>query len=203
MTKNRSRAPWLYMLVATMAVLLLGGCAAKAPTLKPGHTPTPGKGIVLGSVMRLGYAADAWVYIQRKGQTDGFRLVALGMFKQDTPIGQYDGNKGSLFTLELEPGEYEITNWALYYFIPGYNYFYYVVPESPEPIPFTVEADRISYIGSFEIGDHRDTPSGHIVNAAKRDLPLFHDKYRDLSELPIQHVVPDDAAWRGIPTKQI
>lgn len=194
------------VLMFSFVLTFLLGCSNSASNIKSDYVLAPNsKGIVFGTVSNEG-GSDGWVYINKKGSKENIRLEAVGIsgFAKEISSGM---KKGSLFTLDLDPGVYEINSWTLYVFVAGFNSYYYLSPQNPKPIEFEVKANQATYLGSYNIKAHMGKnifqlpvvsgAHGVIANEIMRDKSLFDAKYPQLKGLKLINLTPNPEVWHG------
>ena len=168
------------------------------------------KGILLASVTaETGkHTHDAWFYIRRKGDADNSeRLAASGfsMFGKPNDFPQRSPRTGRLLAISLDPGEYELFTWTLY--IQTFGGYGYISPKNPPtPLPFSVVAGRITYLGYL----HLDTlmgknifglsiPAGggpEITDNFEDDRSLMAQKFPMLTTWPLEKASLSGASWK-------
>ena len=142
------------ILLGITTLILLNGCV-KSTQIRPDQEVVKEKGIILASVTTSSNY-DVWFYFKKKDSTNEQRMDAVGsvfLFIKDD-YEKIDGRMGILSAFEVEPGQYYLTRWNIYISTGTANY-YYIGPKRGEglPIPFTVKAGEITYLGNL----HADT----------------------------------------------
>jgi len=113
-------------------------------------------------------------------------------FPSDMDYKEAD-REGTVFSLVLEPGEYEIVNVSFFY-NNGYVEKSYSAKEDFS-VPFSIEAGRVYYMGEFlAFGKYGKNIFGITIAAGgyfvhytnyERDLPLLLTKYPELQDREI------------------
>jgi hypothetical protein len=199
----------------TVLVLFLQGCANSTVDIKPEKQISMAtKGIVYG-LLTQGGGDDGWLHLRKKGGSEGIRLEATGTgLIPSRDINERD-RKGKLFVVELDPGIYEITSWTFSMRQGSYIPTFFM-PENLEPIEFTVEAGKATYLGSFHIHTVKlktkigfftplpnVTATCDIEDQFKRDTALLHSKYPKLHHIKAKQAVPEQSVWTSRRVRRI
>ena len=185
------------------------GCASISRPIDPTAKIDTKKGILLAAVTSDGekLVMDAWFFYRPKGTNEELRLDAfgeLGLIMKPNDFKGKDSSMGRLLAVSLNPGEYELFYWMLYYhnYVTN-NYLEPTIP--PPPHSFTIRAGEITYLGDL----HIDTILGKgpfglpvvsggnpdITDQIDRDLPVLKEKYPNIANWPLQSSIPDPTQW--------
>ncbi|OYQ37751.1 hypothetical protein CHU92_07585 [Flavobacterium cyanobacteriorum] len=176
-----------FMYKTLVAALLLVACSsANKDVLPADFTPSPQRGIAVGTltfegdkpmndIYRLFYNAVKGDKKFRKRNAGKIMIKAReGNGRAFT--GDFNNRKTYLFVIEREPGQYAFTE---------YNYLNHIGPNgmvnfSREfAIPFDIKAGTISYIGEITYNDAAlpGTPKLVVTDKMDRDVAEFGKKY--------------------------
>lgn len=209
---------------AWLMVLAVVGCAntpSGEPLQELGDTS---KGVIATSIS---YAPgtrtmDAWFFVRKKGDTDkdnyirlkanppittGRGLLALAAPGAGGPrLASDPGRLGRVIAVSLPPGDYELFSWTLYIQAAGAGGYGYISPkEEPPPLPFSVIAGQVTYLGSL----HGQTIMGKnvfgmtipgngralITDKLEQDLPYIRSKFPMISTWPVIKADLDGKSW--------
>ena len=110
----------------------------------------------------------------------------------------------SITAIALEPGEYELYTWGLH--VNAFGGYGYIGPKSPPPpLPFTVKAGEVTYLGAL----HGETVMGRniiglplaasgypvIEDNRSRDEPMFRGRFPMLANWPITSANLNGQLW--------
>lgn len=221
MNKMRNTPGTGFFALFLMASLFLSACGQL-----PGAEPriegnNKNKGVIAASVTYLAgtRTMNAWFYVRKKGASDGSESIRLAakpllsmsggaglatMFRNidfpDTP-----DRDGRIVAMSLEAGEYELYTWGLHTQVGG-SYGNIQPAAPPSPIPFTVSAGSITYLGNLHgqavLGKNAlglDVPAAgfaEITDKSGRDIPLLMDKFPMLEGWPVSTFRLNGNAWR-------
>jgi hypothetical protein len=199
-------------------LLTFSGCAVNRPLHEPamGHTFSPGKAYLVGSVSqtaRSTHIRPFTDFLIRQSSDGTGRLwlgedVALpvrilsegGRQSGGVPfVGDFPGENGRVFLIEMEPGEYELYDFRLH----GQNVVYRLKHQLP--LPIVAQAGEVHYIGNIHmhIGQGKNLLGINIYYPAAvafsdqgaRDLPLLRARHVWLAERSIQLQLLDGSPW--------
>lgn len=198
------------------SMLLLVGCVSSPQSIKPTDRVDSQQGILLASVTIDDARAvmDGWYFYRpknsntRKNRPVEHRLDAASAIIMSQASDDYPNNKsknGRLLAIPIKAGDYELTNWTLYISQAG-GYGYISPKKLPAPLPFTIQAGQITYLGNL----HLNTITGKnffgivvpfgaypvITNDEQVDLNLLKNKYPNLSNWPTHSALLDGSKWQ-------
>lgn len=203
----------LAMIAMTVGFLLTVTSCATHPTDTAINLNDGSKGILLVSVTsdKDKPGIDAWYYFRKKGDTEPVRLDASGFYFFEKP-NDYPNDRtraGRVFAFSLEPGEYELINWTLYFMVTANSYSYISPNVDPPPRSFSIAPGRITYIGNLHVHTLMGKnvfgmaiPAGgnpEITDRLEDDTDLILTKYPGLDDWPLDKSVPDARAWQLTP----
>ena len=191
------------LLLITALMAILSACSS-TEVMKPTTKVGASNGVIVASVTKSGLSSDAWFYYKKKGTNDELRMDAVGLtLYKSTGDFPNDKNKvGRLLAFEAPAGNYDLTRWEIYIYTTGPGY---IRPRKIEPLPFSVKAGRVTYLGNL----HIDTLSGKnifgisipaagkatITNQKNRDFVILKKKYPNLGQMPINVSIPNVKNW--------
>lgn len=188
----------LGLVILGLSVLLLSGCGRYASNIKNDYIlQDKKKGLIFGSLFREG-GGDSTLYISKKGDDKSKKIlvkaVGISNFNRDF----IDGKKhGSLFAFELSPGEYEVTDWSTHHKFTKTN-FITCSPKVKKSLYFTVNANKITYIGSYNIISPNIMSAKAVVSSRlSKDKKFFSSKYKNLGKKSISIDIPNSTAWKN------
>jgi len=192
----------IYLLLGFVTIFL--SACSNNEMMKPTTKVSPKNGVIVASVTKSGRSSDAWFYYKKSGTNDEKRMDAVGlvMIKAPDDFPNEKNKTGRLLAFEAPAGNYDLTRWEIYIYTTGPGY---IKPKKIEPLPFSVKAGQVTYLGNL----HIDTLSGKnifglpipvggvatIRNKKNIDLPLLKKKYPNLSHLPVTVSVPKVTKW--------
>lgn len=180
-------------------ILIIGGCGGNTALIKPNDPISSDFGIILASVTQNGHG-DATFYYKKEGEDKENAMSAIGQVWSKIPddYPNDDTKVGRLLAFKAEPGKYYISDWLLYIFM--YPSEKTVRPKNFEPLKFSVESGKITYIGNL----HIETTYGKnilgitipssgipsIDNNEEIDLKLLSKKYKNFNTWPVKVDIP-------------
>lgn len=211
-----------FILSLTIVLSALLGACAQLPGSEPqveGNNKS--KGVIAASVTYTAgtRTTNAWFYVRKKGASDkdaSIRLAAkpflsmsggagLATMFRNIDFPDAPTRDGRVVAMSLEPGEYELHTWTLY--IQAVNGYGYISPkEAPPPLPFTISAGSVTYLGNL----HGQTVMGknllglevpasgypEITDKSERDIPLLIGKYPMLEGWPVNNAQLNAQTWQ-------
>lgn len=195
---------------------LLAGCVTQAQPIKSTDRVDPQQGILLASVTidDARMVMDGWYFYrpqhskQGKKPSDEQRLDAANDGMSMSEADDYPADKsknGRLLAIPLKAGGYELTNWKLYIAQAG-GYGYISPRKEPTPLPFTIKAGQVTYLGNLHINTITRKnffgvvmPFGAypvIANNEQVDLNLLRTKYPNLAAWPVHSALLDGSQWQ-------
>lgn len=140
--------------------------------------PSGTDGLVVGTIT---YSSFTGSYSVGWSSPDGKAAFWASVgFANWPPLGpEFDddlGAKGGTFATIVPAGTYTIGRWRIQQGMTIY------APSSPMAIPFTVDAGKVTYIGSFHF-DKSDVVS--LEDRSSRDLPILRSRYQAVSASPL------------------
>lgn len=214
--------------LALLSVVVVTGCA-NIPSGNPSaELGDKSKGVVTASLTYANgtHTMDAWFYIRQKGETDKDKSIRLGakppattgagmlgmlMPTRGTSFSEDPDRSGRVLAVSLPPGDYELYSWTLYIQVVG-GYGYISPKTPPPPLPFSVKAGQVTYLGNL----HAETLMGKnlfgisvpgsgvatIKDERQRDQPLIDEKFPMLEGWPVVNADLNGKAWAPVPTPQ-
>lgn len=208
--------------IALLVMLVTTGCANTHSGEPAEALDDASKGVLATSIS---YAPgtrtmDAWFYLRKKGDTDkdnyirlkanpplttGRGLLALAAPGSGGPrLPTAPGRLGRVIAISLPPGDYELVSWTLYIQAVG-GYGYISPKEDPPPLPFSLTAGQVTYLGSL----HGQTIMGKnafgmiipgngralITDNFDQDLPHIRIKFPMINNWPVSKAHLDGKAW--------
>lgn len=180
-------------IITMAAVTLLAGCMTPAGSAKYAvTTPDPARGIVVGTVFERAVFTPHGVYfyiVTPEGEKIMLtRDVVAGQARFWNEPPKVPKGAGTTFSLQLPPGKYQITGWAL-------NYGTYNRKNSEAfatPVEFTVQAGKTIYIGRLDANRFLEVASIH--DNYEEDSPYLQ-KVQSLKGLNIENQAIDIKGW--------
>jgi hypothetical protein len=199
------------VVAAAVGACLLSACVEHGKMVKPdAPVDLNTKGVMIVSVTRTQDASnsDGWYYYHPVGDDRLDRLDAIGAMisliePDDFPDD--DDQKGRIFAVEMNPGEYRIAQWEMFVSRGAYAYEY-IEPKSPVSLPFTIKPGEFVYLGNWHVealvgkgflgfkavgGAH-----GEIHDRHERDLAAFRKKYPQFQDASVDVRVIDSTPWK-------
>ncbi|MNU93020.1 hypothetical protein D3C71_829500 [compost metagenome] len=169
---------------AALAVAILAGCttAGQRSNKYAVTEVNPAKGIVVGTVFERAVFTPHGAFFYLKAFDDerimlesggGGRKPAITNQPPKVPKGV-----GSTFALQLPPGKYQVTGWAL-----DYGRRIKVSEGYRQPIEFEVIAGQVTYLGRFDASRFLEVASIHDNYA--EDAPILKMKHPILESAEI------------------
>lgn len=208
--------------MALLVMLMATGCANT-----PSGEPTESLGDASQGVLATSISytpgtrtMDAWFYLRKKGDTDKENYIRLkanpplttgrGFLALAAPgaggprLPTVGGRLGRVIAISLPPGDYELVSWTLYIQAVG-GYGYISPKEEPPPLPFSVTAGQVTYLGSL----HGQTIMGKnvfgmsipgsgnaiITDNFDLDMPHIRSKFPMISSWPVSKADLDGKTW--------
>lgn len=167
-----------------LAIAILAGCTSARQTSKQFSItePDPAKGIVVGTVFERSVFRPHGAYFYLKSY-DGKQILLESGGDSRKPAFSNKSPKvpqgvGNTFALQLPPGKYQVTRWAL-----DYGRRIKVSEGYKQPVEFEVTAGQITYLGRFDASRFLEVASIHDNYA--EDAPLLKAKHPTLDSAEI------------------
>jgi hypothetical protein len=174
-----------YLLLALPALFLVGCSTAVSP--KEAARIDPQKtGLVLATIYQAG-EKDTWL---------DFTLHSLDGHDSSFLYPSIKPTQG-LWLVEVPAGRYQLENWVIAE--------RWTITEGPDPseagqswitprVEFEVKPGEITYLGHFEVPDHRSQRPILLVDWHKKGIALFRQRYPALADMPVRLVAPEQIA---------
>lgn len=196
------------------SINFLFGCVSAPKSIKATDRVDSQKGVLLASVTIDDARAvldGSFFYSAKNSKKNklgkGEYLIKSGM-SMTRRFDDYPTDKsknGRLIAIPMNAGDYELTNWNL--FVSQAGGFGNISPqEPPTPLPFTIEAGHVTYLGNLHITTITgknvfgiEVPFGAypvITNNEQIDLSLLRSKYPNLNSWPIHSALIDGSQWQ-------
>lgn len=179
--------------------LILGACAAKI--IPDRYLATPDEaaylvgsiGVQLSGENRSPNSFSTLFFRQVGDEEKAVLMVSQTPLVRDEVDYKNAEKRGSVFSLPLKPGRYEIVNVSFFYNSGQVEKTY--TAEEDFSIPFTIEAGKAYYMGEFlAYGSYGKNIFGITIPAGgffvinrntERDLDLLRGKYPELEDIDI------------------
>lgn len=179
-------------LLILSVTLTLYSCATSNISKDYSFNSNSPKGLLVGTITWDGFYASYNIYIKNIKTNEVARIEAGGsmapwnLFDSNGDLGHL-GVKGDLFTLELEPGDYEAYTWKV---IPGNNTPLYPLREYS--IKLKINQGEALYFGSVNFKQtetYGSTISGvktTYLNQYGRDVKEFRNRFKNVTLPEVQ-----------------
>lgn len=192
-----------------LLVTSLMGCAARVVPDTPDKISSAkldeNTGILVGSFTRLPdreeHVSHAVFFQREGGEENEYEIMSfhgndvLGLYPKDDFVEQ--SRKGLLFAFMLPAGKYHFVSYSLE---SGAGHW---KPTRPFSVPFTVEAQKVNYVGDIQLDVREGTDmfglrtakggTFHFINAKEQDMPLLKKKYPDIQWNNLVTTVPNSS----------
>lgn len=169
---------------AILALAILTGCSTsgQASRMYSVAEVDPTKGIVVGTVFERAAFTPHGAYFYLKSFDDKRIFLESGGGGGKPAIintaPKVPQGVGSTFALQLPPGKYQVTRWAL-----DYGRRIKVSEGYKQPIEFEVVAGQVTYLGRFDASRFLEVAS--IRDNYAEDLPVLKLKHPTLDSAEI------------------
>jgi hypothetical protein len=138
------------MRLAVLAIAaLLVGCAGPQVPSSTAPSATVQKAVVVLSVAHEN-AAQNWsstvFYFGATGSNSDRNVKSMEQTLIMTPKSDFSNKYGSLYILDMEPGDYEIRSWRV-----ASGLFVFTPATAPQPLRFSIKRGEVKYIGSLQM----------------------------------------------------
>lgn len=154
------------------AVAIVAGCASirETSTKYTLRERDPSKGVIVGTVFERSVFVPYGAYFYLEA-TDKERIVLASGGNSGRPniinsLPKVPKGVGSTFALQVPPGKYRVTGWAL-----DYGRLIKRSEAFSQPIEFEVIAGQVTYLGRFDANRFLELAS--IGDNSAEDLPLL------------------------------
>ena len=182
------RSTRLYL--AALATALLSACANVSSDYK--FDDKKAVGIVIGSITyESGLGLYRVVVTPENGDKTYFLQAGSGDWYPFVKTTDEDLQaKGDTFAVELPAGKYVIKSWQVRQGARTAN------SSMPIGIPFSVEAGKAIYLGSFNWSPDWENIS--LRDKSGRDLPIIKKRFPFLEQTPLTAAITNDAKIDGL-----
>ena len=169
---------------AILALAILAGCTTAGQTSRAYSIAevNPAKGIVVGTIFERAVFIPHGAYFYITSFDDKRIMLESGGGGGKPSIvnkpPQVPKGVGSTFALQLPPGKYRLTRWAL-----DYGRRIKVSEDYKQPVEFDVIAGQVTYVGRFDANRFLEIAS--IRDNYAEDLPVLKLKHPTLESAEI------------------